>query len=424
VNRTVTWRVAVLAAMAVFAIVISGLAAPANAATLGASSCRPRLEVLELPAEKVYSGSEAHGTVRLSCPVRRATAVALASADTTWVSVPQQVVVPAGESEADVPIATYQPDYLSTSFSVALTASLWRREVSGSLDLQPGLKYLVVSSSVTSGDKLDVQIGLNGSAPEGGTVVTLESDNDAVRLPATITIPSGALGVAGDYATTVRIPQDADVTLTARLPGQSKTATVALKAWTYDPGDWSLTGPQMVYGAGNFLFDMALNLPNPVPHGGVDVSFSSDNRRIDLPDKTNISEGTSGIRHFQFRVPPDIDGQATINAQIEGVGTRSFSMRVLPGLKEIESPLSIYGGQSTDVTLDLGTVTSEPLTVTLSSSDPVLHAPERVTMPAGNSSVTFPITTDTVDTSEFVTLTATLGETYVSSDIFVDPVTG
>ncbi|HZE31572.1 MAG TPA: hypothetical protein VE198_09070 [Actinoallomurus sp.] len=417
-----TWRVAVRAAVVGFAIAIAGLAAPANAETHGASSCRPQLEALELPAGKVYSGAEAHGTVRLSCPVRRATAVTLASADTTWVSVPEQVVVPAGNSEADIPIETYQPDYLSTSFSVALTVRLGQQEVSGSLDLQPGLKYLVVSSSVTSGDTLDVQIGLNGSAPEGGTVVTLESDNDAVRLPATITTPSGALGVAGSYGTTVRIPQDADVTLTARLPGQSKTATVALKAWTYDPGDWSLTGPQIVYGGG-FLYDMALNLPEPVPHGGVDVSFSSDDPRIDLPIRTNVSEGTSGTRHFQFFVPNDIDGEATINAQLEGVGTRSFSTRVLSGLKEIEWPFSLYGGQSAEVTLHLGTVTSEPLTVELTSNDPVLHVPEEVTVPAGSSSVTFPVTTDTVATSAFVTVTAALGETRLSSDVFVDPMT-
>jgi hypothetical protein len=422
VNRTTTWRAAVRTAVAVFAIAVSGLAVPANAEAHGPSDCRPRLENLELPAEKVYSGADAHGTVRLSCPARRATAVALTSADTTWVSVPQQVIVAAGESEADVPIKSYQPDYLSGAFSVALTASLRQQEVSRSLDLQPGLKYLAVDSSVTSGDSLFLQIGLNGTAPQGGTVVTLESDNAAVRLPATITIPSGSSGVAGSYGTTVRTPQDADVTLTAKLPGQSKTATVALKAWTYDPGDWSLTGPQTVYGGG-FLYDMALNLPNPVPHGGVDVTFSSDNPRVDVPIKTNVSEGTTGTRHFQFSVPPDIDGDATVNAKIEGVGTRSFTMRVLPGLKEIELPLSLYGGQSAEVTLHLGAVTSEPLTVKLSSSDPVLHVPEAVTVPAGSSSVTFPVTTDAVDASAFVTLTAELGETYLSSDVFVDPAT-
>jgi hypothetical protein len=91
------------------------------------------------------------------------------------------------------------------------------QEVSRSLELEPGLKYLIVDSPVTSGDRILVQIGLNGAAPEGGTVVTMESDKPAVRLPAIIKIP---------------------------------TTTVTLKAWTYDPGDWSLTGPQTVHGGG------------------------------------------------------------------------------------------------------------------------------------------------------------------------------
>ena len=84
----------------------------------------------------------------------------------------------------------------------------------------------------------------------------------------------------------------------------------------------------------------------------------------------------------------------------------------------------MYGGQSADVTLRLGAVTSEPLTIALTSNDPVLHVPGQVIVPAGGSSVTFPVTTDTVDSSVYVTVTAELGETRVSSDVFVDPATG
>jgi hypothetical protein len=419
VNRTVTRRSVARAAVAAFAIAVCGLAAPANAEAHGSSNCRPQLENLELPAETVYSGAEAHGTVQLSCPVRRATAVTLASADTTWVSLPEQVIVPAGESEVDVPIATYQPDNLQGPFSVALTARLGKQEVGRSLGLQPGLKFFSLDSSVTSGDSVFLQVGLNGAAPGDGTVVTLKSDNDAVRVPATITIPGGSLGLAGGLAKTVRIPRDAHVTVTAALPGQSKTATVELGAWTYDPGDWSLTGPQSMYGGG--LYDMPLDLPNPVPHGGVDVTFSSDDPRINLPSTTNLVEGTSGRANFQFSAPYDIDGDVTVNATIEGVGTRSFTVHVFPGLKEIELPWQIYGGQSIEGTLHLGAVTSAPLTVALSSNDPVLHVPEEVTVPAGASSVTFPLTVDPVAQFTDVTLTAALGQRSMDTDVFIDP---
>jgi hypothetical protein len=319
----------------------------------------------------------------------------------------------------DVPIATYQPDNLQGPFSVALTARLGKQEVGRSLGLQPGLKFLSLDSSVTSGDSVFLQLGLNGSAPGDGTVVTLKSDNDAVRVPATITIPGGSLGLAGVPAKTVRIPRDAHVTVTATLPGQSRTAAVELRAWTYDPGDWSLTGPQFMYGGS--LYDMPLDLPNSVPHGGVDVTFGSDDPRINLPSRTNLVEGTSGRQNFQFSAPYDIDGDVTVNATIEGVGTRSFTVHIFPGLKEIELPWQIYGGQSIEGTLDLGAVTSAPLTVTLSSNDPVLHVPETVTVPAGASSVTFPLTVDPVDQFTDVTLTATLGQRSMDTDVFIDP---
>ena len=65
---------------------------------------------------------------------------------------PEQVVVPAGQAAAAVPIETHQPDYIYGDFGIAVTAKLGRQEVTRSLALQPGLKFLQVSPSVIRGD--------------------------------------------------------------------------------------------------------------------------------------------------------------------------------------------------------------------------------------------------------------------------------
>ncbi|MFC5751278.1 hypothetical protein [Actinomadura rugatobispora] len=406
---------------AIVALVIGypGLIMPANAEMRGSPACHPALVGLELPSEKVHSGAAAQGKVRLDCASRRAVTVALASADPTWVSVPHSVTVPAGATEATVPIGTHQPDYIYGPFNVAVTATLHGQELSRPLELQPGLKFLSTSSSVISGDAVWLDVGLNGTAPEGGITITLESDNDALQLPTSITIKSGTLGTAGSFGRTVRIPQDANVTVTAKLPGQNRSSVIALRAWTYDPGDWSLTGPQEMYGSG--AYGMTLNLPNPVPHGGVEVTFSSDNPRLDLPSSRTLNEGVGGTLNFQFSAPYDIDGNATVTADIEGVGSRSFNVRVRPGIKDVEIPWPLYGGQTFQGTIHLGTTTDVPLTIKLSSDNQVLQVPAEVVVPAGSASAVFTGTTAAVDAFDFATLTAQLDRSRLDRDVFIDP---
>ncbi|MFA1540547.1 hypothetical protein [Actinomadura monticuli] len=122
-------------------------------------------------------------------------------------------------------------------------------------------------------------------------------------------------------------------------------------------------------------------------------------------------------------MPSDIDGDVTITANIEGVGTRSHTVRVHPGLVGFDvEPWVITGGQPFAGTVRLGTATSVPISVHLESSDPVVQLPAEVTIPAGQSSVTFQGTTSEVSEFAAPTLTARLpdGSTWETT-MFVDP---
>ncbi|TDB97073.1 hypothetical protein [Actinomadura sp. 7K534] len=404
VNRLEKWKVCLVAVAAVM-FGASGLAAPA-AADAAPAPCGPWLQALEPPSEKVHSGGEAQGVVKVICPSPIPLAVTLTSADTSWVSVPDKVIVPPGATEATFPIRTHQPDYIYGDLTVSLTAKLRGRTLTQPVILQPGLKFVDFGgrSSIVSGDDVSIFVGLNGPAPEGGMQIPLESDNPALQIPASITIPHGASAI-GPRAGSTRIPENADVAVTAKLPGQSLSAVLTLLAWNYDPGEWSFTGAAETYGA---YYDMTLNLPNPVPHGGIEVTFTTDHPKIPSPSSPRqYSEGFSGTSQIQVSIPSDIDGDVTITANIEGVGTRSHTVRVHPNLLGFDiEPWLVAGGQPFEGTVRLGTATSVPVTIQLASSDPVVQVPAELTIPAGQSSATFQGTTSPVDGFTFATITA------------------
>lgn len=404
-------------------LAFSGLASPA-VAEVSPTACGPWLKALDLPSEKIPSGGEAQGVLKVNCPSPVPLVVSLTSADTSWVSVPETVVVPAGATEAAFPIRTHQPDYIDRYLPVALTAKLRGQTLTQPVTLQPGLRSVDFGGRSTffSGDMIYMSVGIKGTAPEGGTVVSLESDNPALKLPASITIPSGALGMGVPRVTSTRIPEDADVTVTAKLAGQTLSTTIKLLAWNYDPGDWSFTGPAETYGGS--YYDMTLDLPNPVPHGGITVTFSSDNPKLRYPPSPRqYPEGYTGASRVEVSMPSNIDGDVTITANIEGVGTRSHTVRVHPGLVGFDTELmTITGGEPFVGTVSLGTATSVPITIQLESSDPVVQLPAEVTIPAGQSSATVQGTTSVVSDFAYSTLTARLPDgNFWETTLFLDP---
>lgn len=408
---------------------IMGVALPANAAAQrsavpAACQHKPQLSDLLLPTTPVYSGGEARGTIRLSCAPGVDTAVALQSGDPSWVTVPAMVTIPAGTAETVFTIQTHQPDFLTGEpLNVQITASLRNSRISRSLGLQPGLRFLSVPDRLISGDSFFVQVGLNGPAPAGGLAVPLTIDNDAVRIRP-ITIPAGAFGVAGTFGSTMRVPEDAEVTITATLPGQTLTATMALGAWTYDPGEWSLTGADSMFGGG-FLYPMRLDLQNPVPHGGVEVTLTSDDSRVIVPDTINLTEGATGADFEVFATNNIVDRLVTITATLDGVGitggSRTHQIHVLPGLKQFEGiPFTVIGGESFEMTIRLGATTNQDLTVQLESDNPALQMPAEVVIPAGQDSATFTAVTSKVQEPQGVEVTARLGITFLSDFVFID----
>ena len=109
-----------------------------------------------------------------------------------------------------------------------------------------------------------------------------------------------------------------------------------------------------------------------------------------------------------------------IDASVDGV-TASIPVTVEPGLASITVPASIVGGASSTGTVNLAGPVDIATTVDLScvclSHPGVLTVPPSVTIPAGQSSATFPITTVQVTSESSVNLGALLGDSQLLSGI-------
>ncbi len=88
------------------------------------------------------------------------------------------------------------------------------------------------------------------------------------------------------------------------------------------------------------------------------------------------------------------------------------------------SPSSVTGGSSSTGTVTLSAAPSGGATVSLTSSDPsVASVPSSVTVNAGSTSATFPVTTSTVTTQTSVTITASYNNSSASATLTVNPAT-
>src|SRR3954453_22951183 len=68
-------------------------------------------------------------------------------------------------------------------------------------------------------------VTLNGPAPAGGAIVTLQSSSASASVPATVTVPDGTTS-AKFTITTTAVPASTTVTLSAAYGGVSKSATL------------------------------------------------------------------------------------------------------------------------------------------------------------------------------------------------------
>jgi trimeric autotransporter adhesin len=148
-------------------------------------------------------------------------------------------------------------------------------------------------------------------------------------------------------------------------------------------------------------------LSNPAPASGLTGTATTDHPN-DVQNLTSQVDVTSGCTNtvISFEVPYEsAPVHATVTVSIGG-STATTSLTIEPSLASVTLPATIVGGQSSTGTVTLAGAPDIPETVYLESTWGILTVPLSVTIPAGQTSVTFPITTVAVTSDSQVTVIA------------------
>lgn len=334
--------------------------------------------------------------------------VALQNSNPAAVSAPASVVIPAGSTSVratlnglavgNATLTASAPDFVSASASVNVHV----------------LKLtLPTSARLTPGLVRNVALTLSDAAPAGGLEVAIASSNAAaVTAPATVTVAAGQTS-ANIALTGVA---DGSSTMTVTAAGyQTATIPVTVTTLTASIGSPVVSSVSIPAEMTQWLL---VSLSGPAPTGGIEIALAvadtgvaaTSHASVTVPAGQTISGfNLSGVAKGSTTLATSGTGITGVNIPVTVTGkpALSFSLAsatVGKGLRTYASELSVQ--RKTDG-VDYAPV--QALNVSLSGSDAAkLGVPATVTIPSGQSAVTFTVSgVDLTSTPVTVDATAT-----------------
>jgi hypothetical protein len=373
----------------------------------------PALSSVSLPS-LAYVGDHVVLAVKLTCTPARAVRLSLASADTPAsaprIPVPATATIGAYYHAANIELAPKA--YLPGQYKSTVSVHYGSKTLSRTITVDPGLSDFANSPNSCSANSVDPSIFFTGEVPSGGLTVKLKSDNSAITVPATVAFTQpGSFGGGFSGVTVNSVTVNTKVTLSATLGSRTLTLSVVLlRSW--QSGDkitlTPLPGPSPFYGpSGGYEYYVQLSNPAPASGNGLSGTATTNdpNDVQDLMSEVDITPGCDNTV-ISFQVPYEsAPVHATVTVSIGG-STATASLTIEPSLASVTLPATIVGGQDATGTVTLAGAPDVPETVYLDSTWGILTAPASVTIPAGQTSVTFPITTATVTSDSTVNVIA------------------
>ena len=169
-----------------------------------------------------------------------------------------------------------------------------------------------------------------------------------------------------------------------------------------------------------------VTLTSPAPASGVTVTLTSSDPSVTLPASVTIAQGDTTATFAVTTTPVPADVNVTISAT--GFGTTLTAtlavVRPVPALLSF-SPAAIPGGGSGVGTVFLSGISPAGDTVvTLQSTDSAVTVPSSVTVPAGQTQVSFAVTTTKVPVDRVVAVHATAGGASTTANVTVTAIPG
>ena len=384
----------------------------------------PLLFSLSLNTDSVAGGNTVIGTITLQRPAPENIDVTIVSSDTSLAQPPAHVIVLAGNTSASfsIPTATVAAT-VPVVFDVgtandgyhAPQARLTIRPA-GSAAPAPSLSTVTLTSpAVVGGTSATGTVTLTGPAPAGGASVQVTGSSSGTQF---VNVPAG--GRSAPFTITTSDAYFSRWGMIQASYGSSNSglhgavlrvdpdvpATPSLLAFGVNPS--STTAGGSVRGT--------VGLVTPAPPGGATISISSNTPAAQVPASVTIAAGNSATT---FTVGTSAVGSftsATITGS-SGASTKETFLEIFPNpnagpqLASVTPGVtSATGGSNVTATVTLaGAAPSGGASITMSTSSTIAQAPPIVTVPAGQTSAAFTITTSAVTQNTFVTVTGTFG---------------
>jgi len=384
----------------------------------------PLLFSLSLNTDSVAGGNTVTGTITLQRPAPENIDVTIVSSDTSLAQPPAHVIVLAGNTAASfsIPTATVAAT-VPVVFDVgtandgyhAPQARLTIRPA-GSAAPAPSLSTVTLTSpAVVGGTSATGTVTLTGPAPAGGASVQVTGSSSGTQF---VNVPAG--GRSAPFTITTSDAYFSRWGMIQASYGSSNSglhgavlrvdpdvpATPSLLAFGVNPS--STTAGGSVRGT--------VGLVTPAPPGGATISISSNTPAAQVPASVTIAAGNSATT---FTVGTSAVGSftsATITGS-SGASTKETFLEIFPNpnagpqLASVTPGVtSATGGSNVTATVTLaGAAPSGGASITMSTSSTIAQAPPIVTVPAGQTSAAFTITTSAVTQNTFVTVTGTFG---------------
>lgn len=368
---------------------------------------------LTLSPNPVKSGNPSTGTVFLASAAPAGGALVNLSSTNPNATVPTSVVIPAGQTSGTFQVTT-TPVVSTQTATIAANSLNGVSAVLTMTPLDPGEGNIgsvaIIPNPVVSGNGATGTVTLGEPAPAGGILVTLSSNNPNASVPASIVIPAGL--TSGTFpVSTSPVGTDQTATITA-VSANSVSTDLALEspgAGQATLGGVSVSPNPVISGSGAVG---TVTLAQAAPVGGVLVTLGSNNPNAAVPPSIVIPAGeTSG----NFSVTTTASGEAQ-SATITAASANSVSTDLAlnpPGPSQGNlgtlsvSPNPVASGSAATGTVTLAAPAPVGgVLVNLSSNNPNATVPATLTIPAGSTSGTFPVTTTAVDATETAQITA------------------
>ena len=342
----------------------------------------------------VVATSSSTGTVTLNGPAPAAGIVVGLSSNSVAATVPASVTVTSGNSSANFTITTAQ---VASSANATITTTLGASTKTAALTVNPlyASSVTLTPSTITGGNSVSGSITLTGPAPTGGLSVGLTSSSASATGPATVTVAAGQT-TASFTVTTSNVGSSTTSTITATSAGGSSTATLSIIPLAVS----SLTFSSMTINSSATTGTVTLN--GPAPTGGSVVTIVNQwPTFVSAPSTITIPAGqTSGTftasTSQMFQIPFTTDFTAQLNGSSVKT-TISVASYALGSVSLAASTVPVGTGTTGTVTL-VGPAPAGGWTVTLAAiPSTYVTVPANVTVAAGQTTATFPITTSSSD---------------------------